>query len=239
MVGLLSVIGLLAQASARGLPQESPYAKEIAAFKASDRVSPQPKGQIVFIGSSSFTRWATLKDAFPEHRVLNRAFGGSTLTDVIRHVEDVVFPYEPCQVVIYCGENDFAADEKVVYDTVVDRFKVLFSKIRKHLPGTAIAYVSMKPSPSRWSYASKFIAANAAIKEFRSTKPRTAFIDVWPAMLGNDGQPRSEIYVEDRLHMNDDGYKLWAPLISKILVDRGRKQTSHKLRAQIKQVSPL
>lgn len=200
--------------------QEAPYAKDIEAFKVADNAFPPAKGQILFIGSSSFTRWTSVQEAFPNHRILNRGFGGSSLGDVGRYLDAIVFPYQPSQVVMYCGENDFAASPDLSYGIVVDRFKGVFREIRKRLPRTPFAYVSMKPSPSRWNLAFKFTAANAAIREFLSTQPRTAFVDVWPVMLGTDGLPKPEIYVEDKLHMNEKGYALWTPLIESVLVKR-------------------
>lgn len=200
--------------------QEAPFSKDIAAFKEADRLAPPAKGQILFVGSSSFTRWTNVATAFPHHRILNRGFGGSTLLDVTRYLDDVVFPYRPSQVVLYCGENDFATDQNLSYDVVVGRFKNLFRLVRRKLPRTPFAYVSMKPSPSRWGMALKFTAANAAIKEYLSTQSRTSFVDVWPAMLGADGLPKPDIFVEDKLHMNEKGYALWTPLIEKVLASK-------------------
>lgn len=197
--------------------QELPYAKEIAEFKRQDAATPPAKGQIVFIGSSSFTRWAKVGEAFPNRKILNRAFGGSRLLDVTARLDDVVFRYEPAQVVLYCGENDFASEESLEPSVVEGRFKDLFHKIRKRLPNAEFVYVSMKPSPSRWHLAPKFRAANGSIKSFLAHEKRTAFVDVWPAMLGADGKPKKEIFVEDQLHMNDEGYKLWIPLLDKVL----------------------
>ena len=207
--------------------QDPPYAKEIAEFKAMDRKTPPPKSPVVFIGSSSFTRWTSVGEAFPEMRVMNRAYGGSSLPDLIRDLDDLVFAYRPRQVVVYCGENDFASDETLKYDVVVSRFKDFFSRVRRRLPQTAVAYVSMKPSPSRWHLAHKFIAANAAIKEFLSSQKQTAFVDVWPVMTGLDGLPRADIFVEDRLHINDTGYELWKPLIRSVLVPVADQRVSH------------
>lgn len=34
------------------------------------------------------------------------------------------------------------------------------------------------------------------------------FIDLWDAMLTADGQPREDIWVEDRVHLNHAGYRL-------------------------------
>ena len=216
MSPLLSIVAALLVRGGQ-VQAEVPYAKDIAAFKTQDAKNPPASGQVLFIGSSSFTRWTDAQSYFPNHRILNRAFGGSTLLDVIRYVDDVVTPYRPKQVVIYCGENDLAGDSKLTYDDAVSRFKTLFGLIRRRVRNVPIAYVSMQPSPSRWKRAPKFIAANAAIKEFLSHQQRTAFVDVWPVMLNAQGEPKPEIFGPDNLHMNASGYRLWAPLLEPIL----------------------
>jgi lysophospholipase L1-like esterase len=197
----------------RGIQQTAPFAKEIAQFKAEDRKNPPAPNQILFIGSSSFTRWTDVQSYFPQHRILNRAFGGSTLLDEIRYVNDVVFPYQPKQIVIYCGENDFASDNSLAAYKVSDRFITLFRMIRSRLPKVPIVYVSMKPSPSRWFLRSKFIAANRWIEQYLQHQRDTAYVNVWDAMLNDQGRPKPEIYVSDRLHMNEKGYRIWQPLI--------------------------
>jgi lysophospholipase L1-like esterase len=213
------VLTLLSILAVRALQTqtEAPYAKDIASFKLRDQQSPPALGQDLFIGSSSFTRWTDMQDYFPKHAVLNRAFGGSTLPDVIRYVNDVVFPYHPKQVIIYCGENDFAADPKLAPEVVLSRFKTLFQSIRHGLRKVPIVYVSMKPSPSRWALAPKFKDANREIQDFLSHQRLSTYVDVWPVMLTAEGLPKPEIFGPDHLHMNADGYHLWAPLLEPIL----------------------
>jgi lysophospholipase L1-like esterase len=196
----------------------APFAQDIKAFKARDDANPPAKGQILFIGSSSFTKWGDVSSYFPNYQILNRAFGGSSLPDVIRYADDVIFPYEPKQIVIYCGENDFAGDPKLEPSQVVDRFKALFRLIRRKLPNIPIAYISMKPSPSRWLLRDKFIVANKSIAEFCARQRSVRFIDVWNAMLDDHGQPKAEIFSSDRLHMNPSGYRIWQPIIEPYLV---------------------
>ncbi|MBS1715785.1 MAG: G-D-S-L family lipolytic protein [Armatimonadetes bacterium] len=198
--------------------QDRPYDRDIAEFRKLDAARRPEKGQILFIGSSSFTRWARLQDAFPGRRVLNRAFGGSTLLDVRARLEDVVFPYQPGQIVLYCGENDFAADNGLAPDAVVGRLIDLFRTVRARLGAVPFVYVSMKPSPSRWHLAPKFRSANDGIRAFLGKQSKTVYVDVWPVMLGKDGRPREELFVDDKLHMNDKGYALWTPLLDKVLV---------------------
>ena len=201
-----------------GTPKPIPFSQDIAAFKQADKVSPPSKGQILFIGSSSFTRWTDVGSYFPDRKILNRAFGGSSLPDVIRFVDDVVTPYAPKQVVIYCGENDFAGNPKLASYVVLNRFKHLFRAIRHRFPEVPIAYIAMKPSPSRWYMRAKFVAANQWISAYLRQQRGTAFIDVWNAMLDEHGRPKPSIFVGDQLHMNASGYKIWQPIFDSMLV---------------------
>jgi lysophospholipase L1-like esterase len=55
------------------------------------------------------------------------------------------------------------------------------------------------------------------IGEFIASKPELVFVDVATPMLGSDGKPREELFVSDRLHLNDEGYKLWAGIVGPVL----------------------
>jgi len=186
-----------------------PFINEIRAFKKQDSVSPPPTGAVLFVGSSSFRIWKDVADYFPEHRILNRGFGGSALPDVIRYEKDIIFPYQPKQVVIYCGENDIASSDTVTADVVLDRFKKLFTDIRSALPGVPVLFVSIKPSPSRWSMKDRMIKANELIRNYLKQQKKTSFVNVWDSMLGPDGKPMPDIFLQDNLHMNPKGYAIW------------------------------
>src|SRR6187549_2560140 len=109
-----------------------PFWKDIQNFKKQDSISFPPKNAILLIGSSSFTKWTDVQDYFPGYKIINRGFGGSSLPDVIRYANSIIFPYHPKQIVIYCGENDFAASDTVTTQEVFKRFKILFNLIRSH-----------------------------------------------------------------------------------------------------------
>ncbi|HNK29797.1 MAG TPA: GDSL-type esterase/lipase family protein, partial [Ferruginibacter sp.] len=156
---------------------------------------------------------------FPQHSIINRGFGGSTLLDVTRYEADIIFPYKPKQIVIYCGENDIANDSTVTGAVVFERFKKLYDDIRLNLGKVPIVYVSMKPSPSRWHLREKQSDGNERIRKFlRKKKRRAVFVDVWPGMLGADGKPREELYIADKLHMNAGGYAIWQKLLEPLLL---------------------
>ena len=173
-----------------------------------DSVSFPPKNAILLIGSSSFTKWTDVQDYFPGYTIINRGFGGSTLLDEIRYVNDIVFPYQPKQIIIYCGENDLASSDTVTAAMVSDRFKQLFQMMRDKSEAP-IAYISMKPSPSRRHLFPKMREGNQLIKDFLATQKNTAFIDVHQKMLDSTGEPMPEIFLDDSLHMNAKGYAIW------------------------------
>jgi len=194
-----------------GFSQETeyPYADDIRKFKENDKLNPPPQHAILFAGSSSFTMWTDVQYYFPGYTIINRGFGGSTLPDQIHYAEDVIFPYHPKQIVIYCGENDLAYSDTVTGEMVAERFTVLFKMIRAKLPEVQITYVSMKPSPSRLHLADKMTEGNKSIRDFLTTQNNTGFVNIWDDMLNKEGVPDPALFLEDMLHMNARGYAIW------------------------------
>ena len=127
------------------------FEKEIKAYEASDEKSPPPTGAILFTGSSSIRRWTSLAADFPEHKVINRGFGGCQLSDVIYYADRIVIPYKPRLVIVAHGNNDINAG-KTPQQVFAD-FQTLVEKIRAKLPETRIAFLSINPSLKRWAQA--------------------------------------------------------------------------------------
>ena len=192
---------------------QQPFEDDIKAFKHQDNLSFPPPKAILFIGSSSITMWKDLPQYFPDYTVINRGFGGSSLPHVIMYAGDIIIPYKPKQIVIYAGENDLAASDSVTADMVADRFVRLFKIIRKSLPKSSIAFISMKPSPSRQHLIPKIMEANAMIKDFIHNQKAASFINVYDEMVDAHGHPRKELFLEDMLHMNASGYAIWQRII--------------------------
>jgi acetyl esterase/lipase/lysophospholipase L1-like esterase len=194
-------------------PSAPPFWEEIATFKEMDRVNPPRAAPILFVGSSSFRKWTDVNAYFPGYPILNRGFGGSTLVDVIRYAYDIILPYQPKQVVIYCGENDLATPDKIPASTVVNRFKTLFGIIRQNLPSATIDFVSIKPSPVRAAIQDKVIEANRQIRLFLKQQSNAHYINVYDAMLDGKGNMKKELFLEDMLHMRPNGYAIWKGIL--------------------------
>ncbi|MEN9907377.1 MAG: hypothetical protein RLZZ540_518 [Bacteroidota bacterium] len=195
--------------SIHSFAQKIPFYNDIQAFKKEDSLKTPIKNSVLFIGSSSFTRWTSLQQDFPSIPVLNRAFGGSTLLDVIRFQNEVIYKYQARKIVIYCGENDLASSETITPTEVFNRFKTLYKSIKKNEPKVPIVYISIKPSISRWKMKGRQIETNKLIETFINKKRNIVFVNIWDKMLDENGNPKAEIFSADRLHMNDKGYQIW------------------------------
>jgi len=200
------------------IAQKPPFYDDIQGFKKQDSIKPPQKHAILFLGSSSFTKWTDVQSYFPGYPIINRGFGGSTLTDVIRYANDIIFPYDPKEIVIYCGENDIAYSDTVSAETVFNRFLALYNMIRVKYKSIPVVYISIKPSPSRRKYWTKMIEANTLIKNYLDKQRHTTFINVFDLMLDQYNQPKPEIYLNDSLHMNAKGYAIWQKAIEPHLV---------------------
>jgi len=214
---LALLVAVVVSFTAVDAQQNKPFYNDIQKFKKADSVQAPPQNAILFVGSSSFVMWKDVQKDFPKHTIINRGFGGSSLPHVIDYANDVIFPYNAKQIVIYAGENDFAASDTVTAQTVFNRFQHLFQMIRERQPKVPVVFVSIKPSPSRAHLMPKMSEANQLIREYLKTQSKAKFVDVYTLMLDETGKPRADLFIEDMLHMNRKGYDIWKKALKKHL----------------------
>jgi lysophospholipase L1-like esterase len=196
-----------------------PFQDEIDVFVKKDSIQMPAANSILFVGSSSFNYWKDISNYFPGYPIINRGFGGSSLTDIIHFNKETILKYKPKQIYIYCGENDIAASDTITPQIVFERFKTLYRIIRTHLGNKVpVMYVSIKPSVARWTMEEKFVAANTLIRNFINKQKHTQFLDVHTAMLDSNGEVFKDIFIADKLHMNARGYAIWQKIIAPTLV---------------------
>jgi len=192
---------------AHAQPSPQRWESAIAKFEKEDEHSGFARGGIVFTGSSSIARWKDLGSYFPDHKVLNRGFGGSMLVEVNAFLDRIVIKHQPRTVVLFCGGNDLAANRTP--KQVVADFQTFHQTIHKKLPETRIVYLSIHLPPGRVNQAAKIHEVNALIAAECKSDPRFTFVNIHDLMLGPDGQPNLKLYA-DKLHPTTAAYELWA-----------------------------
>ena len=195
-------------------PAPSRWQPTFDAFAAADLANPPLEGGVLFVGSSSIRLWTGLERQFGNLPVvINRGFGGSQLSDCVKHLSRLVIQYRPGTVLVYAGDNDLAAGNHP--EEVLRRFTRFVEGVRRELPGTRIAFISIKPSPSRIALLPAIRQTNALIRDYVSSGANLEFIDIHTPMLDVYGKPRGELFRADALHLNDDGYALWKRVITR------------------------
>jgi lysophospholipase L1-like esterase len=165
---------------------------------------------VLFVGSSSIRLW-DVAAWFPGVTTINRGFGGSQLADSLHFAPRIVVPYKPAKIVVYAGDNDLASGKTP--QQVFEDYRAFVGLVQRELPSTEVIYIGIKPSIARWKLIDQGRETNGLIREFAAQHPRLKLVDVEPAMLGGDGQPRKELFRLDGLHLNDEGYAIWTELV--------------------------
>jgi GDSL-like Lipase/Acylhydrolase family len=211
-IGLLLglAFGIPDSRGARAEDSASLWQEAFQAFEDQDCQNYPEPGGILFLGSSTIRLWETTK-AFPDLPIINRGFGGSQIADSVKFADRMAIHYAPRLIVFYAGDNDIAAGKSP--ERVLSDFQALVKKVHEPLPKTRIAFIAIKPSPARWKQYERQTQANALVEEFVKSDDRLTYIDVVKPMLGDEDQPRADLFQKDGLHLNAEGYRLWNGIV--------------------------
>ena len=186
---------------------ENVFTKEVKDITAKyDSIWDSSKETIVFTGSSSVRLWRKLQEEFPDHQIINSGFGGSQASDLLYFIDELILSYNPKKVFIYEGDNDLWAKKRPadVLDTTAD----IIRRIKAKNASTQVILISAKPSISRWKIRGKYKRLNRKMERFTQDDPNLFYVDVWKPML-NKRKLKTDIFIEDGLHMNQKGYDIW------------------------------
>jgi len=195
---------------------------QIEDFEAADAEQFPDKGLILFTGSSSIRLWSTLEADMAPLRVLNRGFGGAHMAHVVHFADRIIQPYAPRAIVVYVGDNDIGAGKSP--ETVEADFRALVARIRAHQPTVPIYYLTIKASRLRWDAWPEMDRANQLIAAMAASDPTLHVIDVSAPMIerGGGGEPPSELFLFDGLHLSAEGYALWTSVVKpRLLAELG------------------
>jgi len=166
----------------------------------------------LFIGSSSFTMWSSLEEDLAQCGAVNFGFGGSQLVHIRRNIHDILSEHPVMSVVLYSGDNDIAVADKG-HNEVLSEYMMLIDELTNRYEHLNVYVLSVKPSPRRMKYWETAVKVNDGLIEMSKYSDRVHYIDIATSMLQNKTTPKANLYSFDKIHMNDEGRKIW---ISKI-----------------------
>jgi lysophospholipase L1-like esterase len=125
--------------------------------------------------------------------------------------DKIIFPYDPKMIFLRAGGNDIHSGKSP--ENVFNDFKDFVAKVRSKFPTVPIAYIAQSPSPARWNEREAGDKLNKYVAEYIQSNKNLVFVDDAKISLDASGQVRPELFVEDRLHFNEAGYKLLAEAV--------------------------
>jgi lysophospholipase L1-like esterase len=196
---------------------EARFGKAIAEFEEADAKEFPPEGVLLGIGSSSMRGWhGNIAEDLAPLTVIPRGFGGSNMNDAVYFMDRIVLPYKPSKILLYEGDNDIAGGHPP--QQVVAKYIEFIDRVHAELPKTKIYIIAVKPSPSRWNVWPQMQETNALLKQLCELDDRLVFVDVATAMMDESGvKVREDIFLNDRLHMNRQGYLIWREVMREAL----------------------
>ncbi len=192
------------------------WEKDIAAWEKRDQTETANESSILFLGSSSIRRWESMSQDLSPWPTIGRGYGGAKFSDLAIYAPRLLAAHHPRGVAIYVG-NDITGKAELDKppEEVVRLFGIVVEAVKKQAPQAEIFLIALTPAPSRFAAWSNIQAANVQLREFCEKDAKLHFIETHPSYLTPDGQPRPELYVADRLHQNQDGYRIWSGIIRK------------------------
>ena len=190
---------------------QNQFEREIVAYEKQDSLSMPKKGQILFLGSSSFRLWKSFDTDMAGIPAFNRGFGGSTLKDALYYFDRMVVKYQPAWIFMYEGDNDLAKGQSP--EEIRDEFIEFSARLNKVLPKTKLVFVAARPSLARTALVDKQKKLNALIQEVVKTDKKLFYVDMHNPFFNADGTLMQDIFVADKLHLNEKGYGIFAAQI--------------------------
>ncbi len=185
--------------------------REIRVFSYINRHQPPDTGAILFTGSSSIRRWYSLPLDLEGYSVINRGFGGSTMRELVHYADRIVLPYRASDIFVYEGDNDLARGYET--DTIMQDYRRFIQLVKKEHPPTRIHFLSVKPSIARTRLLEDMRELNHRIAALAKETQDCYFVDVFNPLLNKKGLPAPRLFVEDNIHLNDTGYRIWTGII--------------------------
>ena len=211
LVSLLFISSLNAQK--KGQSTENKFEKEIIALEQLDKTEKYADNSIFLVGSSSIRLWSTLKEDLAPYPFIQRGFGGSRTPDVLQYLKRLAYPHNFSAVVIFVANDLTGSPIDLKPKETLDNFKAMVKILRAKYKKQPVFIVEITPSTLRWKSWPQIQQTNALLKKYCNKGKYLYFIETAQNYLNEKGEPRDELFREDHLHQNREGYKIWGRLI--------------------------
>ena len=196
---------------------EQRWEQDIRQLEQLDQTEQHPANAILFIGSSSIRRWETMAEDMAPWPTIRRGYGGARFSDLAVFVDRLVHPHQFAALAIFVGNDIAGTEQDKSAEEVLALYKYVVERVRVKHPDKPIFFIAVTPTSSRFHVWPKVQAMHQLVRAHCEMQDNLYFVETAAAFLDVDGKPKDELFVEDRLHLNQEGYRVWAAIIKRQL----------------------
>lgn len=191
------------------------FLEDMERFEKDDNLNSRKQFDVVFTGSSSWTKWKSLPEDMAPLPALNRGFGSSKILDLVYFSNSYLYKLQPKLVFVYC-ENDIPSLKVSQIELL---FRYLEQVYHSKLPKTKIIFCGIKKSISRRSHWAKVDEVNFYLKNNLAKRKNCGYLEMNASISDEKGIPKGEYFLADSLHVNAKGYAKWIEVIKPVLAN--------------------
>ena len=222
--GLLALLLLLfsIQSFGQSHPPEEilKWESDIAVFDSLNLAEPSDAATLLVTGSSSVRLWDSIHTDLAPYQVMQRGYGGAKLSDFNYYSERIIKQQQFKAILVFVANDISGSNYDRTPKEVLQLFKTLVKHVRERNPDTPLFWIEITPTPSRWHVSDKIRKANTLIKNYCEKSADLYFIPTFDVYTNQEGLPDSTYFRRDMLHLNRDGYDLWATRIKQTLQEK-------------------
>lgn len=175
---------------------------------------------IIMLGNSLTEGGKDWAQRLDNKNVRNRGISGDNVIGVYDRLHQIL-PGHPAKLFLLIGVNDISQDSTT--NGIISNISMVVDHIRKESPDTKLYLQSLLPineSFGRWKKlegkSAMIPEINAGLEALAREKGAT-FVNIFPLFTAKETNVLRPELTGDGLHLNEDGYKIWAKALKKNL----------------------
>lgn len=173
------------------------------------------KGGVLIMGSSTMDYWKTWQTDIGGRLGYNVGIGGTIVEDWLYAYDKLVKPFNPSVILVYLGGNNInnMGHTGAYAESLMEQ---LLGKMHADFPDAEIYYIYSMAVPSCYKGGKFNTEYGAFIDEMKALVEKTDWLSGIDTFndLTKDGEAKKELYRNDGIHLNDDGYDVFARIIN-------------------------
>lgn len=175
---------------------------------------------IVMLGNSLTEGGGDWSARLGKKNVRNRGIIGDEVMGIYDRLHQIL-PGHPSKLFLLIGVNDLSHD--LTADSIVSMIRMTVERIRKESPETKLYLQSLLPINESFGRYKKLAGKTDTIPEINARlealakEKEIAYINLFPLFAEKGTNVLRSELTGDGLHLNEDGYKIWAKALKKKL----------------------